>query len=206
MPDNPLSRAAFLLGAHSLDQCPPDNGVEIAFVGRSNAGKSSVINTLTGRRGLARISKTPGRTQQINFFALDGERRLVDLPGYGFARVPPALKKHWFETINGYLQRRRSLAGLILIHDVRRDPGPEDLQILDWCAASRLPVHVLLNKADKLSYGAGRRRLAAFQAGLAPGCTIQLFSARTRAGREEAAARIRTWLAGESDPAGPPAG
>jgi len=201
MSDNPLSRAAFLLGAHSLDQCPPDNGVEIAFVGRSNAGKSSVINALTGRRALARISKTPGRTQQINFFALDGDRRLVDLPGYGFARVPPALKKHWFETINAYLQNRRSLAGLILILDVRRDPGQEDRQILDWCAASGLPVHILLNKADKLSYGAGRRRLAALQSGLPSGCSIQLFSARTRAGTEEAAARIRAWLEEDSVPA-----
>jgi GTP-binding protein len=195
MSNNPLRRAEFLLSAHRLDQCPEDSGVEVAFVGRSNAGKSSVINALTGRRNLARTSKTPGRTQQINFFSLDGQRRLVDLPGYGFARVPPAMKTHWFETINAYLAGRRSLAGLILIMDVRREPGEEDVRILEWCRAAGLPVHILLNKADKLSFGAARQRLLAVRAGLAgAGRSLQLFSAKTRAGRDEAGGIVAGWL------------
>jgi GTP-binding protein len=196
MSDNFLRRAEFLLSAHTLDQCPEDSGCEVAFVGRSNAGKSSVINTLTGKKALARTSKTPGRTQQINFFILDGHRRLVDLPGYGFARVPPSMQAHWFRTINDYLQTRRSLAGLILIMDVRRNPGAEEAQIPAWCEAVGLPVHVLLNKADKLSFGAASRRLLAVRSTLERhGCTVQLFSARDRSGLEEAAAVVQGWLA-----------
>jgi len=199
MSKNLLRQAQFLLSAHRLDQSPADSGVEVAFVGRSNAGKSSVINTLTGRRNLARTSKTPGRTQQINYFSLDERRRLVDLPGYGFARVPPSMKTHWFKTINAYFERRRSLAGLVLIMDVRRDPGEEDLQILEWCRAVDLPVLILLNKADKLSYGAARQRLLAVQAGLAgDGRSLQLFSAKTRAGLDEAAGIVLDWLAVEN--------
>lgn len=196
MSDNFLRRAEFLLSAHTLDQCPEDSGCEVAFVGRSNVGKSSVINTLTGKKGLARTSKTPGRTQQINFFILDGQHRLVDLPGYGFARVPPSMKAHWFRTINDYLRRRQSLAGLILIMDVRRDPGPEEAQILAWCATVGLPVHVLLNKGDKLSFGAASRRLLAVRSELGQqGCTIQLFSAKNRTGLAEVTTIVQGWLA-----------
>ena len=193
--DNFLRRAEFLASAHTLAQCPADQGAEVAFVGRSNAGKSSVINALTGRKALARTSKTPGRTQLINFFTLDEQRRLVDLPGFGFARVPPAMQAHWFKTINAYLNRRRSLAGLVLIMDLRRDPGPEELQIPAWCRERGLPVLVLLNKSDKLSFGAASRRLQTLAAALGgDGCTVQLFSARDRRGLEQASAVLRQWL------------
>jgi GTP-binding protein len=198
MSDNFLRRAEFLLSAHTLDQCPEDYGREVAFVGRSNAGKSSVINALTGKKGLARTSKTPGRTQQINFFILDQGRRLVDLPGCGFARVPRSMQAHWFRTINDYLRRRQSLTGLILIMDVRRNPGTEETQIPAWCEAVGLPVHILLNKADKLSFGAASRRLLAVRSALGQhGCTVQLFSAKDRTGMAEAAAVVQGWLSGD---------
>jgi GTP-binding protein len=196
MTDDFLRRAEFLLSAADPEQCPDDVGREVAFVGRSNAGKSSVINVLTGKKGLARTSKTPGRTQHLNFFVLDARRRLVDLPGYGFARVPRPLQAHWFQSVNAYLQGRQSLAGLILIMDVRRDLGPEEQQILQWCEAAGLPAHLLLNKADKLSRGAAARRLLAVRAGLpGEGWTVQLFSARDRTGVEEAREVLRSWLA-----------
>jgi GTP-binding protein len=196
MSDNPYRRAEFLRSAHKLSQCPPDQGREVAFVGRSNVGKSSVINALTGRKALARISKTPGRTQQINYFVLDEQARLVDLPGYGFARVPRNLQAHWLETVNAYLQRRASLAGLILILDIRRGPGAEDEQILDWCATVALPVHILLNKADKLSFGAARQRLLELQSRLDGKAGIQLFSAKNGTGAEELRQCLDRWLYG----------
>jgi GTP-binding protein len=197
MSDNFLRRAEFLLSAHTLDQCPEDNGREVAFVGRSNAGKSSVINALTGKKGLARTSKTPGRTQQINYFVLDEGHRLVDLPGFGFARVPPSMQAHWFRTINEYLRRRQSLTGLVLIMDVRRNPGAEEVQIPAWCEAVGLPVHVLLNKTDKLSFGAASRRLLAVRSVLGQhGCTVQLFSAKDRTGLAEALTVVQGWLIG----------
>ncbi len=192
--DNPYRRAEFLVSAHKLSQCPPDSGREAAFVGRSNVGKSSVINALTERKGLARISKTPGRTQQINVFRVDDATRLVDLPGYGFARVSRSLQAHWLETVNAYLQRRESLCGLVLIVDVRREPRDEDRRILEWCGAVGLPVHVLLNKADKISFGAAKQRLFALQSGLGEGVTVQLFSAKTGAGVDEARHVLDAWL------------
>lgn len=194
MTDNPYRRAEFLLSAHTLSQCPPDSGREVAFVGRSNVGKSSVINMVTGRKALARISKTPGRTQQINYFLVDENTRLVDLPGYGFARVSRSLQAHWVETVNDYLQRRESLCGLVLILDIRREARDEDLQILDWCAAVNLPVHILLNKADKMSFGAATKKLRDLKSGLGDGLDAQLFSARKGTGADELRRVLDGWL------------
>ncbi|MDE2270540.1 MAG: YihA family ribosome biogenesis GTP-binding protein [Xanthomonadaceae bacterium] len=149
--ENPLQGAAFVLAAHRLDQLPPDSGVEIAFAGRSNAGKSSALNALVGHGSLARTSKTPGRTQQMVVFALPDGRRLVDLPGYGYAKVPPALRAHWKQEIDAYLRKRQSLRGLVLIADIRHALTPFDRQMLAFCADIQLPCLVLLSKADKLS-------------------------------------------------------
>ncbi|MBN8737012.1 MAG: YihA family ribosome biogenesis GTP-binding protein [Xanthomonadales bacterium] len=149
--DNPLQGAAFVLAAHRPDQLPPDRGAEIAFAGRSNAGKSSALNALAGQTALARTSKTPGRTQQLVVFALPDGRRLVDLPGYGYAKVPPALRDHWKHAIDHYLRERRSLRGLVLIADIRHALAAFDRQMLAFCASIELPCVVLLSKADKLS-------------------------------------------------------
>ena len=149
--DNPLQGAAFMLAAHRPDQLPPDGGAEIAFAGRSNAGKSSALDALAGQTALARTSKTPGRTQQLVVFALPDGRRLVDLPGYGYAKVPPSLRDHWKQAIDHYLRKRRSLRGLVLIADIRHALTAFDRQMLAFCGAIELPCVVLLSKADKLS-------------------------------------------------------
>ncbi len=149
--ENPLRGAAFVLAAHRLDQLPPDSGAEIAFAGRSNAGKSSALNALVGHGSLARTSKTPGRTQQMVVFALPDGRRLVDLPGYGYAKVPPALRAHWKQVIDAYLRKRQSLRGLVLIADIRHALTPFDRQMLAFCTEIRLSCVLLLSKADKLS-------------------------------------------------------
>lgn len=149
--DNPLRGAAFVLAAHRPDQLPSDTGAEIAFAGRSNAGKSSALNTLVGQTALARTSKTPGRTQQLVVFALPDGRRLVDLPGYGYAKVPPSLRDHWRQAIDHYLRKRQSLRGLVLIADIRHALTPFDRQMLAYCTEIELPCVVLLSKADKLS-------------------------------------------------------
>ena len=181
-----------------MKQLPPDTGREVAFVGRSNVGKSSVINTITGQKGLAKTSKTPGRTQLINYFQLNEDTFLVDLPGYGFAKVPKAMKDHWTKTINAYLQERSALAGLILIIDVRRGLQAEDRQIVDWCSQVNLPVHILLNKADKLSFGAAKQTLLALQRELHEQQTAQLFSVLKRTGLEETCKILDGWLFSES--------
>ncbi len=190
-------QARFLKGVARLSALPPDTGAEVAFAGRSNAGKSSVINALTGQASLARISKTPGRTQLLNFFVLDDAHRLVDLPGYGYASVPIAVKRRWASLVEGYLIERRSLAGVVLIMDVRRPFTQADSQLVDWCRDARVASHVLLNKADKLSRGAGarvladaRKRLAAF----GPEFDVQLFSATRKTGIETLGARLDAWL------------
>lgn len=153
MSSNPLQRAQFVLAAHRLSQLPPDHGAEVAFAGRSNAGKSSALNALTGQRALARTSKTPGRTQQMVVFELDAHTRLVDLPGYGYAKVPEALRAHWRKEIDAYLNRRESLRGVVLIADIRHELKDFDRQMLHFCAARGLHCHLLLTKADKLSRG-----------------------------------------------------
>ena len=191
-------QASFLKGVARLSALPADTGAEVAFAGRSNAGKSSVVNALTGRAALARISKTPGRTQQINFFVLDDDaHRLVDLPGYGYANVPLAVKRRWAGLVEGYLGGRRSLRGVVLLMDVRRPFTDLDVQLLDWCVHARLATHVLLNKADKLSRGAGARVLAEARkrlARLGEEHRVQLFSATRKSGIEELGARLDAWL------------
>jgi GTP-binding protein len=193
------SKLKFITGAHTLGQCPADGGREVAFAGRSNVGKSSAINAITGRNALARISKTPGRTQQINFFALDeeGGLRLVDLPGYGYAKVARSLRQHWDRELESYLRRRQSLVGLVLIVDSRHPPKDFDRQMLRWCAAAAMPVHVLLTKADKLGRNQAASALAALRRELkqlCPGAGSQLFSATRGDGVDEAVAQIGEWL------------
>lgn len=190
-------QAAFLISAAKVDQCPPDEGLEVAFAGRSNAGKSSALNTLT-HASLARTSKTPGRTQLLNFFALDGQRRLVDLPGYGYAKVPIPLKLHWQKHLEAYLGSRNSLAGLILLMDIRHPLTEFDRLMLDWSQASGMPLHILLTKADKLAFGAAKNALLKVQKDVRDGwgeeVSIQLFSAPKRQGIDEALAVLANWL------------
>jgi GTP-binding protein len=190
-------QATFTLSAAKVDQCPDDEGFEVAFAGRSNAGKSSALNTLT-HASLARTSKTPGRTQLLNFFQLDAERRLVDLPGYGYAKVPIPLKLHWQRHLEAYLGSRESLKGLILMMDIRHPMTDFDLLMLDWSIASRMPMHILLTKADKLTYGAAKNTLLKVQAEIHKGwgdaVSIQLFSAPKRMGLEDAYAVLARWM------------
>lgn len=200
MIQHPLyQRAAFLKSAPKLAQCPEDTGAEVAFVGRSNAGKSSSLNAITHQTGLAKVSKTPGRTQLINIFTLDTlDRRLVDLPGYGFAKVPIPLKEEWGKSMGAYLEQRQCLKGIILLMDIRHPFMPLDDQLLHWAVAIGRPVHVLLTKADKLSYGqqkntllAVRKQLAAYGGEL----SVQTFSALKKTGLDEAWAKLDDWLA-----------
>ena len=150
-PDPRFAGTAFERGVAALRQLPADSGREVAFAGRSNAGKSSVINALVGRRQLARISKRPGRTQQLNFFSVAHQRWLVDLPGYGYAKVDTATRALWDRLIDGYLRGRRSLAGLVLVMDARHPLRPFDRELADWSTGARVPILLLLNKIDKLS-------------------------------------------------------
>jgi GTP-binding protein len=201
-PALPDYRAAqFLTSAAKVAQCPPDSGWEVAFAGRSNAGKSSAINSLTGNKKLAKTSKTPGRTQLLNFFELSETQRLVDLPGYGFAKVPLAVKREWTKTLENYLQKRESLRGLILMMDVRRPLQPFDQQMLSWAIEASMPVHVLLTKSDKLKRGAASTALLKVRAELKPYeglASVQLFSAMKHEGRKELVAVLNAWLTDES--------
>ncbi len=198
-------RAAFLLGARKPAQFPPDAGLEVAFAGRSNAGKSSAINALTGRRGLARVSKQPGRTQEVNFFTLDPGRRLVDLPGYGFARAPGGVQRQWTVALERYLGARRALRGLVVVMDVRHPLTPLDRQLLAWVAPRALPVHLVLTKADKLSRSRAGAALAEVrrESGQWPApSTVQLFSALKRQGVDVLVERLDAWLADEAPTSG----
>jgi GTP-binding protein len=190
-------QATYWLSAHKLEQLPEDIGFEVAFAGRSNSGKSSAINVITEQKKLARTSKTPGRTQQINFFKLDENRRLVDLPGYGFAKVPLALKQHWQQTLERYLQVRRSLRGLVLMMDVRHPLTEFDQEMLNWCSLYDMPVHVLLTKADKISRNKGSavlKKVHQHLADLSGESNVQLFSALKRVGIEEVRQGLNRWL------------
>jgi GTP-binding protein len=189
--------AEFLTSASRFNQCPADLGWEVAFAGRSNAGKSRAINTLTGNPKLARTSKTPGRTQLINFFSLSEEQRLVDLPGYGFAKVPLAVKKEWTRQLEHYLQERRCLRGLILLMDARRPLLEFDRMMLDWAVAAGMPVHILLTKADKLKKGPAKSTLLQVRSELtdqADMVSVQLFSALKKTGLEELCKVLNAWL------------
>lgn len=193
-----LARTHFLTSAPTLKHCPPDLGFEVAFAGRSNAGKSSAINTMTRQRQLARASKTPGRTQLINFFALDEDsRRLVDLPGYGYAAVPLAMKQDWQRHLGHYLQERQSLRGLVLLMDIRHPLTDFDQSMLDWASQRGLPVHILLTKCDKLNRGPAMNALQAVKRDLAQGgweASVQLFSSLKVEGLEALADVLGRWL------------
>jgi GTP-binding protein len=187
----------FLTSAASVGQLVADTGREVAFAGRSNSGKSTAINAVTGRSGLARVSRTPGRTQLINFFELAPERRLVDLPGYGFAKVPEAVRARWHELMREYFAHRDSLVGLLLIVDARRGLGELDRAMLEWALGGDRRAHVLLSKADKLGRQEAIRVLRATQAECAgTGIGAQLFSAHGRQGIDAARDVLSQWLEG----------
>jgi len=193
-----FQHAKFLTSANALSDLPPHGGIEIAFAGRSNAGKSSAINTLANRSRLAYVSKTPGRTQLINFFELGDERYLVDLPGYGYADVPEKIRLHWQKVLSAYLMTRAALVGLVLIMDARHPLTKLDWQMLEWFGTTGKPVHILLTKADKLSRQQATDTLRSVRAELKahPQCTVQLFSSSKRQGLEEAESAIGLLLAG----------
>ncbi len=192
--------AAFLTSAPSIKQCPEDTGCEVAFAGRSNAGKSSAINTLTRNGRLARTSKTPGRTQLINYFQLANGAHLVDLPGYGYAKVPKAMKAEWDRHLAEYLQLRKSLAGLILLMDIRHPLQDFDLQMLNWAAQAGLPVHILLTKSDKLKRGPAestKLKVEKHLRDMDPGRTllsVQTFSSLKKQGLEQLEVQLSHWL------------
>lgn len=195
-----FNHARFLTSAAKLSQLPPEEGIEVAFAGRSNAGKSTGLNAITGVKGLARSSKTPGRTQLINLFALDDQRRLVDLPGYGYAQVPEEVKLRWQQTLGQYLQQRGCLKGLMLFMDCRHPLKDLDVQMLEWAIFSQLQVHVLLTKADKLSRGACLAILKQVENALqkyGPAVSIQLFSATKLQGIDTARRKLAEWLYSE---------
>jgi GTP-binding protein len=196
MPQFPESR--FISSAWQPHQFPADDGAEVAFAGRSNSGKSSALNAIAGRKDLARTSKTPGRTQLINFFGLDGAQRLVDLPGYGFAKVPERIKHHWQELLTRYVEARASLAGLVIVMDARHPLTDFDVQMLDWSRANGLATHILLTKADKLSRGESATVLKQVRAEVAGVATVQLFSAVAKTGVDDARREVLTMLRGEA--------
>lgn len=188
-------RLSFLTSAASPDGFPADTGLEVAFAGRSNAGKSSALNRIAGINNLARVSKTPGRTRLVNFFELDDRRRFVDLPGYGYAKAPAAMRAGWERLMQAYFGTRCALAGLVLVMDVRQALSAFDRQLLEWLAPRSLPVLGLLSKADKLSHGAATRALTAAGTASTRQLRLQLFSARSGTGVDAARDVISGWLA-----------
>jgi GTP-binding protein len=190
-------RATFLTSCAKLGQLPGDAGYEVAFAGRSNAGKSSALNRITRQRGLAKTSKTPGRTQLINLFTLDEERRLVDLPGYGYAKVPLAVKQRWQKTLADYLLQRQCLRGLIVLMDIRHPLQPLDSNMIAWANTHGLPAHILLTKADKLKRGPAMNVLQKVQQQVNDDfdqVSTQLFSAVTGQGLEQVYAVLNDWF------------
>ena len=194
---NPFASARFIISCAQLDQLPSPELPEVAFAGRSNAGKSSALNILVGHKQLARVSKTPGRTQLINYFEVDGLGRLVDLPGYGYAKVPEPIRRSWGALVGGYVDGRENLSGLVVVMDIRHPMTDLDLQMLSWGTTSARRCHVLLTKADKLGYGAAKNQLQKVQAQLnklSQPASVQLFSSQTRQGVDEAREKVRAWL------------
>tara|TARA_R110000787_G_scaffold123332_1_gene234329 strand:- start:569 stop:1258 length:690 start_codon:yes stop_codon:yes gene_type:complete len=196
-----LSKATFTLSAPDIRRLPADSGIEVAFAGRSNAGKSSALNTLTNQRSLARTSKTPGRTQLINIFEIAENKRLVDLPGYGFAKVPMEMKKKWQKALGEYLEKRECLKGLVILMDIRHPLKDLDMDLIQWAADGELPVLALLTKSDKLSQGkvsaqvhAVKKELASLNADI----KVQAFSSLKRTGSEQADAVICQWFQDEN--------
>ena len=187
----------YLKSAATLDQLPQDIGAEVAFIGFSNSGKSSVLNTITGIKGLARVSSTPGRTQTINFFSLTSKQRLVDLPGYGYAKVPLSVKERWAKNVNNYLQLRGSLRGIILTMDIRHPLKELDYHLIMWAVKCYIPIHILLTKADKLAVGAKKKALYEVRERLelyGEQVSVQLFSSLERSGVEEVHTKLNEWL------------
>lgn len=186
---NPVyHQAKFIKSSPQLSDTPADEGREVAFAGRSNAGKSSAINTLTNQKSLARISKTPGRTQMLNFFAINDGQRFVDLPGYGYAKVPEEIKKKWHQLMENYLTSRQSICGIVLVMDIRHPLTDFDWQMVEWCRHRNLALHILLTKTDKLTYGAAKTTLLQVTKELKEvdfPATIQLFSSLKKVGIDD---------------------
>ena len=189
-----MLQATFLTSAASWKQYPEDAGAEVAFAGRSNSGKSSTINAILNRRGLARSSKTPGRTQMLQFFSVGEQRRIVDLPGYGYAAAPLRVRRQWKGMMDDYFRRRGSLRGVFIVVDARRGVGELDLRMLDICAMARAPVHLLMNKCDRLKRGALMETLRDAERLLGANGTAQEFSALRSVGVEEARSVLESWL------------
>jgi GTP-binding protein len=186
--------ARFIKSANALRQFVPDDGAEVAVAGRSNAGKSSAINVIVNRRQFARTSKTPGRTQLVNFFSLREGQRLVDLPGYGFAQVSSAMREHWGDLLSDYFRARQSLRGLLLIVDIRRELQDFDRQMIEFAESVNLPIHILLTKADKLKRGQAANALLKVKKEVGERATVQQFSALSRQGEDEARAVLEGFL------------
>jgi len=195
---NPFSRARYVLAAHNHRQLPPDTGAEIAFAGRSNAGKSSALNALAQQNALARVSKTPGRTQQLVFFEVAPHRHLVDLPGYGYAKVPQDLQAHWQMFLDGYFSTREALQGLVVVMDIRHPLKDYDRQMIGYAVQHGIPAHAVLTKADKLSRGAAGNTLQAVRMELSrvygDTVSVQVFSAESKQGVDELRAVAARWL------------
>lgn len=195
-----FSKATFFTTVNHLRDLPLHGGREVAFVGRSNAGKSSAINTLANHTRLAYTSKTPGRTQHLNYFSLGSNKFLVDLPGYGYAKVPPDVQQHWEGLLSEYLQTREALCGLVVIMDARHPLTELDERLLDWFALTGKPVHVLLTKSDKLSRQqatATLNRVRLYLLEHFPHCSVQLFSSLKKIGADEAEAVITGWMSAD---------
>jgi GTP-binding protein len=197
-----LSKATFTISAPDIRKLPEDSGIEVAFAGRSNAGKSSALNTLTNQRGLARTSKTPGRTQLINVFEIGDNKRLVDLPGYGFAKVPLEMKKKWQQALGEYLEKRQSLKGLVVLMDIRHPLKDLDMDLIEWAVDGDLPVLALLTKCDKLSQGKRsaevlkvKKKLSSLNGDI----KVQAFSSLKRTGSEQADTIICDWFSADQE-------
>jgi GTP-binding protein len=186
--------ARFIKSANAGNQFVPDQGAEVAVAGRSNAGKSSAINVIVNRRQFARTSKTPGRTQLVNFFSLRDDRRLVDLPGYGFARVSDAMRDHWGELLSAYFRSRQSLRGLLLVVDIRRRLTDYDRRMMAFAETVAVPIHILLTKSDKLKRGQAAAALLEVRKELGDRASVQQFSAQKRTGAEEAREVLERFL------------
>lgn len=191
---NPFRSARYVLSAHQLKQLPPDEGIEVAIAGRSNAGKSSAINALTDQKSLARTSKTPGRTQQIVIFDLGNNRRIADLPGYGYAKVSRSLKEHWQAVMGEYFVQRQCLKGVVLVMDIRHPMKPFDTQMLAWCKANEIPCHVLLTKADKLKRGPAQSTLLQVKKEIPDNGSVQVFSAKNHQGLDHFIDHLADWF------------
>lgn len=195
-------KAHFIISAPDIRHLPPDTGIEIAFAGRSNAGKSSALNALTQQNGLARTSKTPGRTQLINLFQIEEGLRLVDLPGYGYAQVPEEMKRKWQRSLGEYLQKRECLKGVVILMDIRHPLKDLDMQMIDWAVESELPTLVLLTKADKLASGARKQQLISVRDALASkvgDIRIEYFSSLKKIGIDKLRNTLNEWYSGKEE-------